>query len=217
MKDPYEILGISPTASDEEVKAAYRALARKYHPDNFDDSNPLKELATEKMQEINQAYDEILCMRQASSKGAKSSGCSGADDTYTSGSSDLYNEIRNKINRGRIIDAENLLRAVPEDERIAEWHYLISLVLFKRGRVNDAMRELELACMMDPSNIEYQKAKQMFNTTSNGYGSTYYGDNGSSSSCCSSSSSDDVCNTCLHLALCDCICECLGGDLIPCL
>ena len=217
MKDPYEILGISPTASDEEVKAAYRALARKYHPDNFDDSNPLKELATEKMQEINQAYDEILCMRQASSKGEKSSGFSEADDTYTSGSSDLYNEIRNKINRGRIIEAENLLRAVPEDERIAEWHYLISLVLFKRGRVNDAMRELELACMMDPSNIEYQKAKQMFNTTSNGYGSTYYGDNGSSSSCCSSSSSDDVCNTCLHLALCDCICECLGGDLIPCL
>ena len=217
MKNPYEILGISPTASDDEVKAAYRALARKYHPDNFDDSNPLKELATEKMQEINQAYDEILRMRQASSKGAGSYGYSGDNGAYSGGSADFYNEIRNKINRGRFTEAEKLLRTVPEGERIAEWHYLESLVLFKGGRINDAMRELELACTMDPSNIEYQRAKQMFNTTSNGYGSTYYGDRGSSSGCCSSSSSDDVCNTCLHLALCDCICECLGGDLIPCL
>ena len=108
---------------------------------------------------------------------------------------------------------------MPTGERIAEWHYLFSLVLFKQGRINDAMRELELACMMEPANREYQQAKQMFNTTSNGYGSTYYGDANGSSSCCGDGccSSDDACNTCLHLALCDCICECLGGDLIPCL
>jgi len=51
MNDPYEVLGIQPSATDEEVKNAYRELARKYHPDNYA-NNPLSELAQEKMQEI---------------------------------------------------------------------------------------------------------------------------------------------------------------------
>ena len=63
MTDPYKILGVSPTASDDEIKAAYRAQAKKYHPDNYDDDNPLKDLAKEKMQEINLAYDEIQKLR----------------------------------------------------------------------------------------------------------------------------------------------------------
>ena len=67
MKDPYSILGVSRDATDEEVKNAYRTLARKYHPDNYDDDNPLKELAKEKMQEINAAYDEIQRSRTSSS------------------------------------------------------------------------------------------------------------------------------------------------------
>ena len=59
MKDPYQILGISPSATDEEVKEAYRTLARKYHPDNYSADNPLADLATEKMQEVNEAYEAI--------------------------------------------------------------------------------------------------------------------------------------------------------------
>ena len=58
MNDPYQILNIPPTATDEEVKRAYRDLARKYHPDNYHD-NPLADLAQEKMKEINEAYDQI--------------------------------------------------------------------------------------------------------------------------------------------------------------
>ena len=53
MKDPYQVLGIPPTATDAEVKEPYRNLARKYHPDNYNADNPLADLATEKMQEVN--------------------------------------------------------------------------------------------------------------------------------------------------------------------
>ena len=59
MKDPYQVLGVSPSASDQEIKKAYRDLARKYHPDSYVD-NPLAELAQEKMKEINEAYDTIM-------------------------------------------------------------------------------------------------------------------------------------------------------------
>ena len=59
MKDPYEVLGVSRNASEQEIKAAYRELAKKYHPDNYQ-NNPLADLAQEKMREINEAYDEIV-------------------------------------------------------------------------------------------------------------------------------------------------------------
>ena len=72
MKDPYSILGVSPGASDEEVKNAYRNLARRYHPDNYDDNNPLKDLAKDKMQEINAAYDEIQRDRTPSTSSSSS-------------------------------------------------------------------------------------------------------------------------------------------------
>ena len=62
VNDPYKVLEISPEATDEEVKTAYREMARKYHPDNYA-NNPLSDLAQEKMQEINEAYDTILIFR----------------------------------------------------------------------------------------------------------------------------------------------------------
>jgi curved DNA-binding protein CbpA len=62
MTDPYAVLGVSPDASDDEIKRAYRELVRKYHPDNYRD-NPLSELAEQKMKEINAAYDKIERIR----------------------------------------------------------------------------------------------------------------------------------------------------------
>lgn len=216
MKDPYEILGIQRDATDDEIKDAYRALVRKYHPDNYTDDNPLKELATEKMQAINEAYDSVMRERTMGTKG----GAYDAKNAYNSASGassvpPIYLEIRDLLNRRRVGEAESRLNEIPENQRIGEWHYLMSIVLFKRGRVNDAMRELELACAAEPNNFEYQQAKQMFNSGANGYGSTYYGSDNPTRG--TGRGSSDICDTCMHLALCDCICECLGGDLIPCL
>ena len=206
MKDPYSILGVSQNASEDEIKAAYKALVRKYHPDNYGDDNPLKDLANEKMQEVNQAYDEIMRMRENSKNNTSSS------SSYSSyGSAGVYADVRRTINSKKFGDAEKMLLEIPQADRTAEWHYLASVLLMHRNRQNDAMRELEIACNMDPSNIEYQKAKEMFNNTARNYGSAY--NNGAPMR----SSSDEACNCCANLLCMDCLCECLGGDLIRCI
>ena len=59
MSDPYQILGISRNATEEEIKKAYRNLSRKYHPD-ANVNNPNKEQAEEKFKQVQQAYDQIM-------------------------------------------------------------------------------------------------------------------------------------------------------------
>ena len=76
MNNPYEVLGGSPNATEEEIKKAFRSLAKKYHPDNYADS-PLADVAEQKMKEVNEAYDEINRMRQKG-KGTGSTGTGSA-------------------------------------------------------------------------------------------------------------------------------------------
>ena len=223
-KDPFEILGVPRGASDDEVKRAYRALVKKYHPDNYDEGNPLSELAKEKMQEINWAYDEIQRNRASERNAYTGSGTyyqngtsSGSAGTggYQTTTDPFYIDVRNDINSRHFADAERKLLSVPVASRVAEWHYLMSLVLVSRKNMSDAMRELEVACSMDPSNFEYQKAKEMFNTNAGGYQNTYYGSaNGAYSR--RRSDADRACDCCTDLICLDCLCECLGGDLISC-
>ena len=59
MSDPYQVLGVSPSASDDEIKAAYRRLAKQYHPDRNNGSPE----AERKMMQINDAYAQIVEMR----------------------------------------------------------------------------------------------------------------------------------------------------------
>ena len=217
MKDPYQVLGIPPTASDEEVKEAYRRLARKYHPDNYSADNPLADLATEKMKEINEAYDAIkneridAKMREQTGEGYRQSagktgsGRTGGDpnDPHYA----AYCEARRYLNARRVAAADGILSRIPENERSAEWHFLKSVVLMHRGWMNDAMRELETACGMDPDNEEYQQAKEMFNRSASGYGSTYYNEGAyrrESAGCCDA----DFCTT---LCLANLLCNLCGG------
>lgn len=73
--NPYKVLGVSETATPEEIRQAYLELVKKYHPDKYTD-NPLKELANEKLKEINEAYD-TLTKKDKSSSASSSGGYSG--------------------------------------------------------------------------------------------------------------------------------------------
>ena len=203
MKDPYMTLGVSRDATDEEIKKAYRTLARKYHPDNYAGSD-LADVAEEKMKEINEAYDMIGKMRAAGGTGGSYTGGSSSQG-YTSGN---YAEIRYRINEGRFSDAEILLDAIPASQRGAEWNFLKGCVMMQRGYYFDAQKYIETACYLDPTNMEYRQVKQRMRATASSYDSPYrttsYGSACSGTDCCTS------------LICANCLCECCGGDLIRC-
>lgn len=205
MTDPYKVLGVDRNATDDEIKKAYRDLARKYHPDNYRD-NPLSDLVEEKMKEINEAYDQI----QKERSGAKSSNGSGSYQSYSYGTSGdaRFNEIRVLINSRRYSEAEMRLDSMSAADRNAEWNFLKGCVLAQRGHFFDAQRYIETACYMDPNNAEYRNAKAQMsrtaNTYGNGYNTTYRTGN------------VDMCNVCQTLWCMDCCCECMGGDFIRC-
>ena len=100
MNDPYKVLGVSPNATDDEIKQAYRKLAKQYHPDKYV-NNPLSDLASEKMKEINEAYDRILNDRKREKREGRQSGSyEGADASGSTRSGGHYNQIRQMIKKG---------------------------------------------------------------------------------------------------------------------
>ena len=182
MNDPYQILGVPETATDEEVKRAYRELARKYHPDNYHD-NPLADLAQEKMKEINAAYEEIAKMRSGGRSGGTSGGygnyrgsTGGYQQQYSSQSSSgssVLQQVRIAINTGNISRAEALLANCSDHN--AEWNFLRGAVCYRRGWMDEAKRYYQTACQMDPGNAEYRQALEFMER---GTQSAYRPDNG---------------------------------------
>ena len=121
MRDPYQVLGVPSTATDEEVKKAYRDLARKYHPDNYHD-NPLADLAQERMKEINEAYEAVQSQRKAQRSGGHPAapvratapdygGYQYGISRVLSAASSRYQRVRMAISSGDLNLAEELLNA----------------------------------------------------------------------------------------------------------
>ena len=173
MRDPYQVLGVPSTATDEEVKKAYRNLAKKYHPDNYHD-DPLADLAQEKMKEINEAYEEIQNQRKrgasgtGSNYGAYGGSYGGSYGGYgTNGYGGSYDpaiqRIRLAIRQGDLNLAEELLNA--RSDHNAEWNFLKGAVCYRRGWLDEALRYYRTACQMDPTNAEYRQALEYMEGT----------------------------------------------------
>ncbi len=192
-KDPYEVLGVSKNATQDEIKTAYRKLAKQYHPDRYV-GNPLADLAAEKFKEINEAYDALSGNNTAYSANASGAGKS---------SSGTFAQVRNLINFNSLDEAERILDE--SDNRGAEWFFLKGNICIRRGWHEQGMNFLRQAVNMDPSNFEYRRVLSTLEQQSVHYRTV--GGN-------MAGNTDAMCNCCSNLICLDCCCECMGGDLI---
>ena len=157
--DPYKILGVSRDASDEEIKRAYRQLAKKYHPDR----NPGDTEAAKKMQQVNAAYEQIKNPEKAQSNPGYGSygGYTGYDPfggsyqrTYQQTEGDNYQQAAyNYLRFGRYREALTALQNCTE--RNARWYYLSALANHGIGNQVTALEHIRRAVSMEPDNPEY--------------------------------------------------------------
>ncbi|MBS5305440.1 MULTISPECIES: J domain-containing protein [Clostridium] len=202
--NPYEVLGLKPGATQEEIKKAYRNLIKQYHPDQYGD-NPLKDLAEEKMRDINAAYDALT-----KNAGNTYSSSNSSNSSYNSSSSDnsyMFSEIRRLIQSGNFAEAENKLNSI-SNNRNAEWNFLYGVLLTNKGWFDAGLKHIQTAVNMDPNNFEYRQTLNSLHQRTQAYSNNYYRTTGSNNA--------NACDCCINLWCLDSICECMGGDLIGC-
>lgn len=216
ISDPYKVLGVSPDASDDEVKAAYRKLAKKYHPD----LNPGDEYAARKMNEINAAYDQIKNPQPQQDAYGYGSGYGyggygysygGAYSGQTSNERSEITAARNYIRARHFQEALTALSGVPASQRDGEWYYLHAIASYNLGNRVAALDSARRACDMSPGNMQYRQlleqiesGAQYYDTAGEGFG--FHGIN------------LDGGNFCLKLCIANLICNmCCGGRFYFCI
>lgn len=204
MTDPYQVLGVPRNASDDEIKKAYRALSRKYHPD-ANVNNPNKEQAEEKFKQVQQAYDQI--MKEKWQGGGYGGGYSqnggysyGSNRSYQrAGDSVQMQAAANYIVNHCYAEALNVLNGIPFAERSARWYYYSAMANQGAGNNIVAREHATRAVEMEPSNLEYRQFKQHLDN-----GGAWYSSMGSSYERPYASAG----NWCLSMLLLNMICNC---------
>ncbi|MBQ2710835.1 MAG: J domain-containing protein [Clostridia bacterium] len=201
----YEILGLPTNASMEQVEARYKELRAQYQRDRFLPGEEGEE-ACERLQQIEVAYRDILTSREEQNQ---------SRDFFDDND---YTQIQELISTGRLEEAQALL-----DERSvrdAEWHYIQSILFYKRNWFLESKKQLELACQMDPNNARYRQSLEkltrilasntispdQMRTTSRPTNDNYSNMGAGNGTCTGSSCGDCLlCNAC-----CNCM-QCMGG------
>ncbi len=204
-ENPYDVLGVSPNASDDDVKRAYRELSRKYHPDSYV-NNPLADLAEEKFKAVQQAYNEIMTDRSYSGHSSRYSG------TYRGNSSDApdMQTVLNCLSSRRYSDALRVLAGI--SNRNSRWYYYSAIANEGIGNSSLAVEHANVAVNMEPDNMDYRNLVNQLTWQKERYrtGNVYYSGG-------RRNSGDELLDACCKLWCADSICECMGGDLCPCM
>lgn len=199
--NPYEILGIDPSASDEEVKKAYRTLSKKYHPD-ANINNPHQAEYTEKFKEVQNAYKSIMDARKRGYNQYSYHQQSYSDSYRYQNDQVAYSDATVLINNHRYQEALNVLEKIRMKN--AHWFYLSALAMNGVGNNATALEYAKTAMQMEPHNLQYLFLYQQLSGTSQmyqgqqrsyGYGSPVAG-----------------LNYCYQLILCNCLLNCLCGS-----
>ncbi len=215
-RNPYEVLGVSPNASKDEVKKAYRELSRKYHPDaNID--NPLKDLAEEKFKEVQTAYDEIMNPKDygANSYGYGGGSYGGSSYGYSSNETEdpKMQAVYNYINSRHYKEALNVLNDIPN--RTAKWYYASGFANSALGNNIIAKEHAAQAVNMEPNNLEYRRLLNRLSGNAQAYQDNPFGSGyGSGKSFSCNSGSCLGCGTgslCCDLILINALCNCCGN------
>ena len=174
MNDPYRVLGLAPGASDEDVKKAYRRLAKQYHPDR----NPGDEAAARKMQEINAAYEQIKNPEKTTQHTYRTYENYGGYGSY--GQEQYLRSAMQYIRFGRYQEALSLLQQI--QNRNALWYYLSAIANDALGNQITALEHIRKAVSMEPDNPDYLQALEeiesgghIYRQQANGYQSFQFG------------------------------------------